>query len=349
MNVSVSDPFNAASDTALPSVAAAIDPARAAKEFKRRLSGLSGDGRLKLNAIRVVRHKPGKRCVVEYDVTVKRQDEPEHAVTLIGKARARRSGNEGFRQLEMIWNAGFDASSPDGISVPEPIGVISEFKMWFQRKVAGEVTTKLIGGPDGGTLAARIAEALHKLHRANLTTERAHAMADELRILRECLEKVSVLRPELASRVSRLMTACERLGASVPEPKTCGIHRDFYPAQVIVDGPPSLRFGAAGARIWLIDFDLFCLGDPGLDAGNFLGHVTEQALRERGNAGALADVEKALEERFVELHGQQVRASVRAYTILTMARHVYLSQQFSERSHTVMDLMRLCEQRLGIV
>jgi len=349
MNISVSDPFKAASDTALPAVAAALDPARASKEFKRRLPGLSRDGRLKLTAIRVIRHKPGKRCVIEYDVTVKRPDEPEHAVTLIGKARARRSGNEGLRQLEMIWNAGFDANSPDGISVPEPIGVISEFKMWFQRKVAGEVATKLIAGPDGVTLAARIVEALHKLHRANLTTERTHAMADELRILRECMEKVSMSRPDLASRVSRLIIACERLGASVSEPKLCGIHRDFYPAQVIVDGLPSLRFGAAGARLWLIDFDLFCLGDPGLDAGNFLGHVTEQALRERNNAGALEGVEKALEERFIELHGEQVRASVRAYTILTMARHIYLSQLFPERSHTTVDLLQLCEQRLGIV
>lgn len=336
--VSVTDPFGVKADAALPTIAAAINPRRAAEEFKHSLPRLSGNGRLKLKAIRVVRHKSGKRCVVEYDAKLKRRRAAEEDVTVIGKVRAKRSGNEGFRQLEMIWNAGFDAASADNISVPEPLGVISDLKMWFQRKVSGEVATKLISGPDGAALARRIAQAIHKLHRANLPTDRAHTMADELRILRGCMEKVSASRPELASRISRLMAACERLGASVPEPEPCGIHRDFYPAQVIVDGP----------RLWLIDFDLFCLGDPGLDAGNFLGHVTEQALRERGDADALAEVEQTLEEKFVELHGEQVRASVRAYATLTVARHIYLSRQFPERERTTMDLLQVCEKRLGI-
>ncbi len=336
--VSVTDPFGVTADAALPTLVAALDPKRAAAAFKHSLPRLSGNGRLKLKAIRVVRHKPGKRCVVEYDLKVKPPREIEQVVTVIGKVRAKRSGNEGFRQLEMIWNAGFESNSADNISVPEPLSVISDFKMWVQRKVSGEVATKLISGPDGVALARRIAQALHKLHCANLPTERAHTMADELRILRECMEKLSASRPELAARISRLMTACERLGASMPEPKPCGIHRDFYPAQVLVDG----------SRLWLIDFDLFCLGDPGLDAGNFLGHVTEQALREHGCADALSEVEKAMEEKFVELHGEQVRSSVRAYATLTVARHIYLSRQFPERERTTMDLLRVCENRLGI-
>jgi len=162
-------------------------------------------------------------------------------------------------------------------------------------------------------------------------------MADELRILRECLAKVSAQRPGLSARLARVAGACERLGASVPEPEARGIHRDFYPAQVIVDS----------ARLWLIDFDLFCKGDPGLDVGNFLGHVIEQALREQGDASTMGDVEQALEERFVELTGERVRAAVRAYTTLTLARHVYLSTQFAERGHTTERLLELCEQRLA--
>ena len=338
MGVTFHDPFGAAQDQDLPTLALALDPAIARREFKRSLPRLSGNGKLRLKAIRVTRHKPGRRCVIEYDLIVERADAPRQRVTLIGKVRAKRSGNEGSRQLETIWNAGFDAESEDGISVPEPLGVISEFRMWFQRKVPGEVANRLLDGPDGVPLARRIAEAIHKLHRANLATDRTHTMLDELRILRQCMEKVSAAHPDLAARVSRLMQACEHLGASLPEPQACGIHRDFYPAQVIVDG----------ARLWLIDFDLFCLGDPGLDAGNFLGHVTEQALREHGDAGALVNVERTLEDSFVELAGERARASVHAYATLTLARHVYLSQQFSERAHLTASLVGLCEQRLGL-
>ena len=334
--ISVSDPFNATGDAALPMVGAALDPTLAASEFKRRLPRLSGGGRLKLKAVRVVRHKPGKRCVVEYDVEVRQPGEVDYPVTVIGKIRARRSGNEGFRQLETIWNAGFEAQSPDGISVPEPVGVISKFKMWCQRKVPGETATRLLAGPEGGALARRIAEAIHKLHRSKLLTEHSHTMADELRILRECFDKVASQRPEWTGRLAKLMVACEKLGARVPVPNACGIHRDFYSSQVIVDG----------ARLWLIDFDLFCLGDPGLDVGNFLGHVIEHALRERGEANAFRVVERAMEDRFVELSGEQTRLAVRAYTTLTLARHVYLSTQFEERRHMTESLLDLCEQRL---
>jgi hypothetical protein len=337
VSITVSDPFNAAADVELPTVAHALNPDEARSEFKRRLPRLSGEGKLRLTAIRVTRHKAGKRCVIEYDVLVDRPDAPKETVTVIGKIRARRSGNEGFRLLEKIWNAGFDAQSADGVSVPEPIGVISEFNMWCQRKVAGETATKLLTGPVGAMLASKIAEAAHKLHRANLATERRHTMADELKILRECLAKVSAVRADLAVRVSRLIVACERAGASVPRPVACGIHRDFYPAQVIV----------TGARLWLIDFDLFCLGDPALDAGNFLGHVIEQALREHGDSGALRGFAHAMEKRFVELSGRKTRAAVRAYTTLTLARHVYLSTQFAERTHTTEALLELCERRLA--
>ena len=338
MNITVSDPFNAKADPALATLEFALDPLVAKREFKRRLPVLSGDGRLRLKAIRVVRHKLGRRCVVEYDVEVERPDMPVHEVTILGKVRTRRSGNEGFRQLEIIWNSGFNAQSKDRVSVPEPIGVISRFQMWFQRKVKGETATHLLAGPGGVALARRVAEASHKLHCAGVLLDRSHDMADELRILRECMAKVAVRQPKLAGRTAKVMAACERLGATVPEPKRCGIHRDFYPAQVMVDG----------SRLWLIDFDLFCLGDPGLDVGNFIGHMTEQSLRERGGAAALADAEQMLEDRFVELSGETTRVAVRAYTTLTLVRHIYLSTQFAERKKFTKAMLELCEARLGL-
>ncbi|HTL56091.1 MAG TPA: glycosyltransferase [Candidatus Limnocylindrales bacterium] len=337
--VFVSDSFGAESDSALPTLALALDPVEARNELKRRLPRLSGEnGRLRLKAIRVARHKPGRRCVVEYDVRVERSGKPPERVTLIGKVRVRRFGNEGYRLLERFWSAGFDAQSADGISVPEPIGVVPRFQMWFQRKVPGETATRLLGGPEGIELARRIAAAIYKLHQANIPAERRHSMADELRILRECLAKVAALKPDWKNRLERMSAACDRLGADLAEPRPCGIHRDFYPAQVIVNGP----------RLYLIDFDLYCLGDPGLDIGNFIGHMTEQSLREHGDPRALAAQENALEETFLKLAGDEFRASVRAYTTLTLVRHIYLSTQFADRQKLTEALVQLCEQRLRI-
>jgi hypothetical protein len=100
------------------------------------------------------------------------------------------------------------------------------------------------------------------------------------------------------------------------------------------------------SRLWIIDFDLYCQGDPGLDVGNFIGHITELALRQLGAADALIEVEKALENRFVALAGEAVRASVRAYTDLTLARHVFLSTRFPDRAHLAERLLALCEERI---
>jgi len=336
--VKVTDLFGAASDAALPTLALALDPAEVQHAFKRGLPRLAGkEGQVILKSIRVLRHKLGKRSVIAYDVRIEQPTQPRRKAIILGKVRSRRFGNEPFRLLDALWNAGFQKRCADGVAVPEPVGVIPKFQMWFQRWVRGSPSGALLAASDGVALARRIAEAIHKLHLAGVPTTRTYTMADELRILQECTSRVATLQPKLGPRLGRILKACERLGARVPAPKPCGIHRDFYAAQVLVDGP----------RLWLVDFDLYCHGDPGLDVGNFIGHLTEESLRTFGDAAAWRDREQAMEERFVELSGEAVRPSVRAYTTLTLVRHIYLSTQFAERMAWTERLVELCEQRLG--
>jgi len=339
MKVKIEDPFGAVRDPNLPGLAAALDPVEARKELKRGLPRLTGtDGKLRLEAIRVIRHKPRRRCLAEYDVCLERPGSCGGWFTIIGKTRARRFGKQGFRQLERVWDTGFDVESEDGISVPEPLGVIPRFRMWFQRKAPGRPAQELLADAGAAALMERIAEAIHKVHRANVPAERKHEIGDELRILNECLAKVRRQEPAWAERLEQVEAACERLGASLPGPRFCGIHRDFYPAQVLV----------SDSRLHLIDFDLYCLGDPALDVGNFVGHVAEQAIREHGDPAALMSAEAALINRFVQLEGEQCRPAVEAYKTLTLVRHIYLSTQFPERREFTPALLRLCEQRLGL-
>ncbi|PYI87357.1 MAG: hypothetical protein DME26_06370 [Verrucomicrobia bacterium] len=338
-SMTVVDQFGAASDPELPTVALALDPEQVHKEFKHGLPRLTGEqGIVRVKSITIMRHKPGKRCLIEYDVRIKLLDGSRQRAKLLGKVRARRSGKGGYRMLDAVWNAGFNPSSSDGISVPEPVGIIPKFRMWLQRKVPGIEATALLLEPSGVALARRCAEAIHKLHTAGVPTERTHSMADEMRILHEHLPRVAETRPELGSRITRLLEACDRLGAAVPTPRQCGIHRDFYPEQVMVDG----------ARLYLLDFDLYCQGDPALDVGNFLGHLIEISLRYFGDAQASVDRKRAMEERFVELAGASTRPAIKAYTLLTLVRHIYLSSQFPERKALTEPLLALCEQRLDL-
>ncbi|HEV8610779.1 MAG TPA: phosphotransferase [Thermoanaerobaculia bacterium] len=331
MTVSVSDPFAAATDAAMPFLARATDP----KDAERRIGLLVGRA-ARLLSIRVVRYKPGRRCLVEYDFESDRGNVGSDRVTLVGKARARGSPKEGDRLLRLLRDRGFGDGAEDGIGVPEPVGVVREYRMSVQRKVPGLPASHLFGEPGDAALAGRVARAACKLHRAGILPRRSHSIADEIAILQEKLGELSASRPAWSRRLARLLEKCERLAAGVSTTAPRGIHRDFYADQVLVNGP----------RLHLVDFDLFCQGDPALDAGNFLGHLSEQALRIFGDATALSDCERAFEEQFVSLSGPTTRPAVRAYATLTIARHVYLSTRFEERQAFTESLLELAEERV---
>src|SRR5438552_16606748 len=108
--------------------------------------------------------------------------------------------------------------------------------MWLQRNVPGRRATDLLAGPAGVALARKIAEAACKVHRAGIAAPRRHTMADELRILHECLPTVARLESRRAGRIERILDASTRLGAATPDPAICGLNPDFYGNQATVDG-----------------------------------------------------------------------------------------------------------------
>jgi len=336
MTVFVSDVFGAARDPKMPFLTQAINPHIVQTQFDRHLAPLDGcRGRFQVQAIRVVKYKPERRCLIEY--RLRSDGLPARPLVLMGKARAKGLDRHTYHLIRALRETGFSDDSEDGSSVPEPIGIIPEFNMCLQRKVAGVSAAHLLPQEGGIKLARRIAEAVHKLHRADLPARRRHTMDDELRILHQRLPLVAQIEREWARRLERILEKCDRLGNSLVNRRTCGIHRDFYADQVL----------AQQSRLYLIDWDLYCQGDSGLDIGNFLGHVTEWSLRTLGDSRALLDRQQAMEERFVQLTGEAVRPALRVYATLTLVRHIHVSSQFSERRAFTEPLLQLCEEQLA--
>jgi hypothetical protein len=335
MSLPVTDPFGVLTDEQMPFLHAALDSSIAQKQLAELCGAWPGTPRpVKLRGIRVIRYKPGRRCLIEYEMVS--QVAIAKPLILLGKVRANGLDRKTFELQRTLWQGGFGPSSEEGVRVPEPVGIIPQFQMWLQAKAPGAPATELLANPGAAQLARRIAEALHKLHFANIPASRTHCISDELQILRKRLDLVAQNKPEWRQRLERLLAACERLGASLPAAATTGIHRDFYPAQILVDG----------TTLYLLDFDLFCRGNPALDAGNFLGHLLEHSLRESNNACALSESRSAFLERFVELSGLDSREAVEAYTTLTLVRHIHLSTLFPERAPFTERIMAECEQRL---
>lgn len=329
-DIPVEDQCGAMTDSAMPLLARALDP----MEMSCRLRALATNGPyadLQLRAIRAVRHRPGRRCLIEYDV-----ESTSGPLTLVGKLRARGLDSRTYRLCRSLWDSGFSVNSARGIDVPEPVGAVPDLSMWLQRKVAGTATTRSLCEPNAAALARRIVDAAHELHRAGPASSRQHTIADELRILRERLTEVALIEPRWAHRLRLLLSNCERIAARIPTPSTCGIHRDFYADHVLVDA----------ARLHLLDFDLYCNGDPALDIGNFLAHLTEQGLREHGDPEAFADQQAAMAEHYYSLAGKHAAIAVEAYSALTLARHVHISMRIDTRRRCVEPLLQLCEERL---
>ena len=325
-DVPVTDPFGVADDPRMPFQAGALDPV----EAERRLQGCWPGARLR--AIRVTRYKPGRRCLIEYDL-----EDGGGPVTLVGKIRAKGADRTADGVLRALRAAGLREDGPVGVCVPEPVGVVAEFRMTLQRKAPGIPAGLLLLADDGPALACRVAEAAHRLHAAGVSSPQSHTPDDELRILHERFAALGGERPGWTARLNRLLAGCERLADRLPIAEPRGIHRDFYPDQVLADGP----------RLYLLDFDLYCLGDPAMDAGNFLGHLTELSLRTFGRPDGLRDREQSLEERFLHLAGARRRASVQAYATLTLVRHVSISTQFPDRRAFTEHILELCEKRLA--
>jgi hypothetical protein len=287
---------------------------------------------LSLHAIRLLRHKPGRRCLIAYDLELAVEAGP---VTVVGKVRSRGLDHHSYELQSKLWHYGFDDASPDGVSVPEPLGVLPEMNLWLQRWVPGEVATALLAEDVG--LAERIAGAIAKLHQAGIPAHKRHTPDDELRILQERLPRVLHSYPQWQERIEQVLQASATLAETLPPATTTGIHRDFYPDQVLVRGD----------RLYLLDFDLYCQGDPALDIGNFIAHLGEQSLRQFGHPDAFAKQETALIEAFCQMNGAVSWDAIAIYKTLTLVRHIYISTLHPTRRAITAPLLTLCETRLA--
>ena len=322
-------------DPAMPFLTAALSAEESQIELalSRSEFGEPG-GPFKVTAVRLVRHKPGRRCLIEYELAFA----SGRQAFILGKSRAKGVDRRTYALHHKLYEGGFHEDSEDGVSVPQAVGLAPRFAMWFQKKVPGVASTELLNRDGSAPLAERIAEAMFKLHSSGVATSRRHSANDEMRILGERLCMVAKAAPQLRRRVYKVLFACRKRLEEIPQSAECGIHRDFYPDQVIVDGQ----------QLFLVDLDLYCRGLPAIDAGNFLAHLIEQRIRTPVGTAHLLAAEQAFADRYAALTDKTVAEGVSALTTLSLARHIQLSTQFLDRRHTTEQLLELCERRLGL-
>lgn len=286
----------------------------------------------------LVTHKPGRRAVLAWRWT----SAPDE-LSIIGKYRYKGFEPHGFLVQQALWRNGFSGDSD--IIVPEPLAVLEAQNLWLQQHIAGERVTEALS-PDNKQLAATgelVGTALARLQHSR-AAQRAVAgkrwsVKDELETLRQRLKQAATTRPAWAARIADVSRACEQLALALSPTPGLFLHRDFYPAQLLLTD-------ARPGQLAVLDFDLAALGPPSLDAGNYIAHLREQALRDYGDDKALAVHEDAFLAAWLARSAAADIANISIFTTLALARHIAISLLFPERHHTTASLLALCEARL---
>jgi hypothetical protein len=279
-------------------------------------------------ALRALRHKPGRRCLIEYQLV--------NGEMLIGKVRAKATPTAVFDILTRLWNSGFNDAAPDGIHVAQPLAVIPELRMILLRKEHGRLAADILPGSDGMAVARRLADVAHKLHTSPVMPTKTHTVGDELNLLDQRLTQASQIHPQWGRRIDAVRAGCHQLASTLRISTPVPVHRDFHPGQVLVEVN----------QYCLLDLDLFSIGDPALDIGNFIAHLSELGLREHDRVEFFSDREEALVNRYVELNSAISREAIQVYKSLTLARHIFISTQFPDRRKATERLLSWCERKL---
>jgi aminoglycoside phosphotransferase (APT) family kinase protein len=300
------------SDRGLLALDEALDPSRAAIRLASAASGDCLHSGVALSMVRLLRHKPGRRALVEYVGSSRTTGEP---LALLGKIEAKPRYAERLANQQLLWRSGFYQSAEDGIVVAEPWGVISEWQMWLQVRVPGAraaLAREQITGPD---FLHRAAHAIAKLHRTHLTLERQHTPEDEQKLLAKRFKQAAEIAPEFTSNWLQLAANCEDVLGTLPAILTTSVHRDFYSDQVLI----------SPTQTALVDFDLLCLSDPALDVGNFLGCLADRAVRESWPDETLRAAKRSFLDAYELDNSGEFLWRVECYAALALARHATLS------------------------
>jgi aminoglycoside phosphotransferase (APT) family kinase protein len=312
-------------DPEMPQLAAALDARHVLPGLTAAL-GVEPGTMVRCDA-RLVRHKPGRRALIRYAV----EAADASGATLLGKLRAKGPDRHTPRVHAALRASGLDGS--ECVGVPAPRGRIDDLHLWLQDAVPGEpLAAFLVPGGDPAPVA-RTGAALARLHSAPLASDRRWTLTDEADVLDAALRRAADRMPDAAGTLAAIArNARARLAALAPVP-ACGIHRDFYFDQILVDG----------ARIWLVDLDLYACGDPAIDIGNFLAHLDELGLRLHGDPCALSPQAEAFLTGYASVARLPQTTRIEILRTVSLARHVFLSTGFPDRRHTTRALLARAE------
>jgi Phosphotransferase enzyme family len=251
--------------------------------------------------IAIVRHRPGRRCTLRYELIRGRAAGPERIY-----AKTYASGRLATRVHRTLVAAADGAAASDAIRVAEPLGCLLRLHLVLQSEVEGtSATPSLLAGDEG--LAARIAEMAFALHSSAAKFDRNHRLRHQLASLDA---RLGGLPPDLAAR-AREQGAAAAAALTPLRWRRRPVHRDFHEGQIVVD---------ANGRLGLLDLDNAAISEPAADVATFLGRLRLLALKQRASSAAVTAAAAAFRTRYSSLDRRLDRRLLQALEAMTLLR-----------------------------
>ena len=246
-------------DPALPGLAAALDAGVMTPKLAELLRVHCQAAPYRVIGVELLKHKPGRRCSLAYAI-----EGPTGRERVFAKTFKNDRGASVLETMELVSRA----ASGSPLIVPRPLGYLAELKML--------VTTFIDGKPlaremyDGSHEAARrMATALAALHRLPVACSGRWDADDELRNTLRWVDGPGFSNGSVRAGLRRQVRFLQHWVRSVGVSEAHPVHRDFYPEQLL----------DTGRSVALIDLDDTRMGDPAVDVGNFLAHLTLRSLQ----------------------------------------------------------------------
>ncbi|HXS82383.1 MAG TPA: phosphotransferase [Methylomirabilota bacterium] len=279
----------------------ALDRAIDDDAMRERFAASLDSGRPPVTGVRhaVLKHTPGKRCVIEYWITAPGVADER----LIGKVYRDQRGVRVFDTLRRL-HAATRGNGHDGqtFHMAEPLAYYDDLGMVVQTAVPGVELGVLPASGDWAGAMRAVADNLAALHELPVAAEPRTLAELTHKLCRPRPGELVTARPELADAVKNIVQAVALADAGGPGMNL--VHADFGLGQVLY----------ADGRAAFVDLDGVCRSHAALDVANFLVSL-------RLKLGPLSPgPERIFRDRYLERRPQESLAMLSAFEALAYLR-----------------------------
>lgn len=255
---------------------------------------------------KVLSETPGSRMVIHYLFRAVTEKHRLNVIETVGKFYANvATGEHCYNTMNSIF--GLLAKLENSpLAIPEPILYSRENKFLTLKWVGYRSYRELINSRNYRYYLRKAGKALAQLHQLPVDYGQVKTIDDHLsELISPHPLRLAELIPKLAVRIHAIVDKLRQIERClVSQPRPVSLHRDFHLGQLFWDG----------RKVWLIDWDMYGLGDPALDVGNFLVYLDTRIPAKSKSAGA------AFLEGYQLLKPNVGEANIKLYEGLTYLR-----------------------------